>query len=113
METSTVQSIKLAIASGLGLSKDTLHVYVGLLVLFGTALASRRPLRSFVPWLAVLAVALAGEVVDGLDDIHSHGHWRWAASLHDIINTMVWPSVIVALARFTSMFGSGRDHSRT
>lgn len=44
MQTSAVQTLKLAIVELTGLSKDTLHVYVGLGVF--------------------LAVAIAGEVVD-------------------------------------------------
>ena len=94
-----VQEFKQAIVAGTGLSKDALHIYVGLTVLLLVALALRRPLRSFVPWLAVLGVAALGELVDMRDDIATLGYWRWGASLHDIMNTIFWPTVVLLLAR--------------
>jgi hypothetical protein len=103
METSAVQSIKLAIVAATGLSKDTLHVYVGLSVFLVVAAASKRSIASWTPWLAVLLVALLGEAVDMRDDLMSVGHWRWAASLHDVLNTVFWPSVLLLLARVTGI----------
>ncbi|MDR2549611.1 MAG: hypothetical protein LBD10_05345 [Desulfobulbus sp.] len=100
METSAFQSLKLAVVSATGLSKDALHVYVGLAVFLATSVALRKPLRSAVPWLAAIAVALAGEALDMRDDIASFGHWRWAASMHDILNTLFWPTVLLLLAKF-------------
>jgi len=100
METSVVQSIKLAIIAVTGLSKDALHIYVGLAVFLATAVVLRKPLRSIVPWLAVVAVAVAGELLDMRDDVASLGYWRWGASLHDVLNTIFWPTVLFLLARF-------------
>jgi hypothetical protein len=109
METSTVQALKLAIVSATGLDKDALHIYVGLVVFFTVAALFKRPLRSQVPWLVVLAVAIVGEFFDMRDDIASLGHWRWKASLHDIVNTQFWPAVIMLLARFSGLFGRFND----
>lgn len=105
METSTVQTIKLAIVAATGLEKDTLHVYVGLAVFFAVTAVSRRRLRSVVPWLSVLAVAIAGELIDMIDDFSSLGHWNWGASLRDIVNTLFWPTVIWLLAPLGFLFG--------
>lgn len=105
METSTVQVIKQMIVSATGLSKDTLHVYVGLAVMFVTAFVSRRSLRSFLPWLIVLAVAVAGELLDLRDDMVYLGHWRWQFSLHDIANTLFWPTVFLLLSRYDIVLG--------
>ena len=105
METTLVQSIKLAIVADTGLSKDALHVYVGLTVQFVAALVSRKTLRSAAPWLAVFALALVGELIDMRDDLVTSGHWRWGASLYDIVNTIFWPTVILALARRRILFG--------
>lgn len=107
---STVQSIKLAIVSATGLAKDALHVYVGLAVLLIAAAALRKPLRSVVPWLSVLAVACAGELLDLRDDIVYLGHWRWATSLYDILNTLFWPTVIWLLARKGILFRASDNH---
>ena len=99
METSAFQFIKLAIVAALELSKDALHIYVGLTVFLVVALALWKPLRSVVPWIAVVAMAVAGEVLDMRDDIASLGYWRWRASAHDILNTVFWPTLFLLFAR--------------
>lgn len=109
METSAVQAIKLAIVSVLGLSKDALHVYTGLAVFLVTAVVLRKPLRSFLPLFIVIAVAVSGELLDRHDDIASLGHWRWQASLHDVLNTLFWPSVLWFLARLGILSGRPND----
>ncbi len=111
METSTAQAIKLAIVQTTGLPKDALHIYVGLTVLLTVAAILRKPLRSIAPWLVVLIVALSGELIDMRDDIASLGYWRWGASLHDVLNTIFWPSVILVLARCGIIFGASNDRN--
>jgi len=49
METSTVQSIKLAIVDATGLSKDALHIKVELAGFLEIALVLRKSLRSIIP----------------------------------------------------------------
>lgn len=104
-----VQAIKLAIVSATGLSKDTLHVYVGLAVFLAAAFVLRRTLRSPLPWLVALVIAALGEIVDMRDDISSLGYWRWAASTHDIVNTIFWPTVLFCMARFSRLLGAPGD----
>lgn len=99
MEISAVQSIKLAIEEVAGLSRDALHIYVGLGVFLVAVVVSRKPLRSSVPWFAVLAVAVAGELVDMIDDLGRLGTWQWSASLHDVLNTVFWPTALWLFAR--------------
>ena len=96
---SAFQSAKLAIVSFLSLPKDALHVYVGLIIFLGAMVTLRKPMRSLVPWLVVLLLALAGEMWDGYDDLRSLGHLRPAASWHDIWNTLFWPTALLLLAR--------------
>lgn len=109
METSTVQLAKLIIIQASGLSKDALHVYVGLAVFLVAAALLRKPLRSIVPWLLVLIVASMGELLDMRDDIVSFGYWRWGASLHDVLNTLFWPTVLFLLARFGIFFKAPKE----
>lgn len=99
METSTVQALKLAVISFSALSKDALHIYVGLTVFLMVALVHKRGLRSLWAVGAVLLVASLGELLDMRDDLVSLGQWRWRASLHDIVNTTVWPMVLWVLLR--------------
>jgi hypothetical protein len=101
--TSTFQATKLEVVSTLGLSKDALHIYVGLLVFLAAAALLRRPLGSSIPLAMVLVVACVGEIFDARDDIADLGCWRAGASMHDIVNTMFWPAVLFALARYTKV----------
>jgi hypothetical protein len=109
MEPSTFQALKLALVDLTGLSKDALHIYVGLAVFLVVAIATRRQLRSWVPWFAVLAAAVLGEILDMQDDFMYFGHWRVLVSLHDIANTLFWPTVLLLLARYTRAFGEAND----
>lgn len=107
MPTSAVQSLKLTLIQATGLSRDALHIYFGLAALLFTALILRKRLTSsWVPWGVVFIIAVACEVSDMRDDLRTLGHWRWSASVHDLINTLVWPTVIVIFARWTSVFQS-------
>ncbi|SDI41365.1 hypothetical protein SAMN05216588_11688 [Pseudomonas flavescens] len=96
MDTSIVQSIKLTVVSLTGLSKDALHVYVGMAV-YLTLIAIIPRCRPYRAWLTVFVIACAGEWVDRRDDIGSLGYWRWQASTHDILNTVFWPTAITLL----------------
>ncbi len=100
------QALKLWLVENLHLGKDALHVHVALLLLFGSALAFRWPLRSWKPWLVVLAAALAGELWD-LRDSRAAGRAidLWA-NWKDVWNAMLWPSAILLLARTTALFGA-------
>lgn len=102
-ESSFVQSLKLDIMGFTGLAKDALHVYVGLGVWLLAAALFRRSITTLRPWLAVLVVACGIECFDAFDDWVQLGHWRWRASIHDIVNTMFWPTVLALLARYTRL----------
>lgn len=100
MDISTLQSLKLEIISATGLSRDALHIYVGLALLMAASGISRKSLGAFSSWLVVLAGASLIELFDLMDDKASLGYWRWAASFHDIANTLFWPTVIAVACRF-------------
>jgi predicted esterase len=100
VETSWYQAAKLFLVATLGLSKDALHVHVGLGVFLLAALIFRRPLSSPIPVAAVILAALGGETIDMWDDVRSLGYWRWQVSLGDVVNTIFWPLVLWALSRW-------------
>jgi hypothetical protein len=100
---SVFQETKLLLVDTFGLSKDALHIYVGLIVFFGTALLFRLPLRDIRPVLAVLLAALAGELWDIYDTAAIGAPQVYAGNWHDIWNTMFWPLAIMLLARFTGI----------
>ncbi|MDD1960565.1 hypothetical protein NP534_10660 [Pseudomonas sp. 39004] len=99
MDISTVQSIKLAIVAATGLSKDALHIYLGMAV-YLTMIVGTQRFKPYLGWLVVLLIASAGEWVDRRDDIASFGYWRWQASAHDVLNTLFWPTVLTLLWLF-------------
>jgi hypothetical protein len=100
---SFVQSLKLDIVAATGLSKDALHVYLGLITWLLAAALWRRPVTTLRPWLVALLVAMVVEGFDAFDDWVQLGRWRYMASLHDLINTMFWPTVLSLLARYTRL----------
>lgn len=105
MTIGSFQLLKLRLVETTGLAKDALHIYVGLGVLFGTALLFGWKLSSWRPWLAVALVALAGEAWDLRDTITAHQFVYLWANWHDLWNTLFWPSVILLIARRTRLLG--------
>ena len=101
MAMSTFQTYKHDLVQIAALSKDALHVYVGLTVFLVVAAVSRKGLRSTAALLVVVAVALVGELLDLRDEFRAHEHLKWGASLHDLLNTCFWPLVLWLLSRYT------------
>lgn len=102
-DSSFVQSLKLDIMGFTGLAKDALHIYVGLGVWLLAAALFRRSITTLRPWLAVLVVACVIEAFDAFDNWVQFGRWNYLASLHDVINTLFWPTVLALLARYTRL----------
>jgi hypothetical protein len=102
---SPLQSAKFWLIEHVSLAKDALHVYVGLALFLGTALAFRWPIRSWKPWAVALAAALIGEIWDLRDSLAYHTRVNLWANWKDLWNTMFWPTALLLLARFTGVFG--------
>lgn len=100
---SMFQDFKILLVDTFGLSRDALHVYVGLIIFFGTALIFRLALRDIRPVLAVLLAACVGELWDIYDTEAVGAQQVYAGNWQDIWNTMFWPLVIMLLARFTGI----------
>ena len=101
---SALQAVKGWLVDNVHLAKDALHIYVALLLLFGSALLFGWRLSSWRPWLVVGAVAVIGEIWDIRDRYVGHVPQQFGANWHDLWNTMFWPSVILLLARRTRLF---------
>lgn len=98
---SAFQSMKHEIVHFASLSKDALHIYVGMgAFLISSAFASKG-LRSVFALAVVVVLAMLGEVLDARDDLRKLGHWRYMSSLHDFANTLFWPLVLWLLARYS------------
>ena len=98
---SVFQSAKIFLGEITNLSKDALHIYVGLGVMLLVVIAFKKPLSDWRPIAAVALASVAGEIWDVIDTF-SHGSTpRWNANWKDIWNTMFWPTALFGLARFT------------
>ena len=104
---SPLQEAKWFLIGATGLSKDALHIYVGLGVLLGAALLGRWRIGDWRPLMAVVLVALAGELWDLVDNIRSGAPMQWRGHWKDILNTLFWPAVLTLLAH-TRLFRRGR-----
>lgn len=98
---SPLQDAKLWLGANLGLAKDALHIYIALLLFFGSATIFRWPLRSWKPWLVVAVATIVGEAWDLYDSIAYDTPIRLAANAKDILNTLFWPTALMMLARWT------------
>ncbi|OTG76246.1 hypothetical protein B9T26_03495 [Acinetobacter sp. ANC 4169] len=100
MYLSKFQELKIYIVNFTDLSRDSLHIYAGLLLFFIVAFIHHRQVKSRWAIWTVVMVAIAAELFDARDDLINHGYWRVGASMHDMINTIFWPLLIWLMARF-------------
>ncbi|EAQ98174.2 hypothetical protein [Congregibacter litoralis] len=103
VETSSYQLMKIHILNAVDLSKDAVHIYVGMAVFLITIIVWQRGRISWLSLIPVIAVATVMEALDLHDDSRSFGYLRWGASAHDLLNTVFWPTVIVLLAKLRLM----------
>jgi hypothetical protein len=93
------QQIKETIAVWTDLERDALHIYAALIAQVGSALLLRRSLAHWAPWLFVLALAGANELLD----MYGNGvveDWEVDSAVHDLWNSMLLPTLLLLLARF-------------
>ena len=77
-----------------GLDHSTLHVHVGM-VIWVAGVVIARDVGAVWPLAVAVAAELANEVLDRLRS----GSWRIRDTLADIVNSILWPVVLFALAR--------------
>ena len=97
------QDAKVLLVEATNLSKDALHVYVGLGVMLLAAILLRRSLKDWRPLAAAALAAVAGELWDVIDTLSHGGTPRWSLNWKDVWNTLFWPTTLFLLARFTSV----------
>lgn len=98
--TSFYQSLKIEIVNLLDMSKDAIHLHIGMFIFLASILILRRQRVSIIYLIPVFIVASIMEILDLSDDFRSLGHFNWANSLHDIINTCFWPVLIFLLLKY-------------
>ena len=91
-----------AIGDGTGLPDIILHIHAGMVLLMIARLITRRSFGTFIPWWVVVA----GEAFNEIMDRMTFGSWRWEDTSLDIINTLLWPTVICLGVRLRPMIRS-------
>ena len=100
--------LKEPIVEFFGMSRDALHVHVGLaLFLLVVALLRSCPRRFLYAWMVVLIVQSINELLDLHDWYYWTRSWNWRKSLGDYVHTMLWPSILFGLARWRSFLRWG------
>ena len=93
-------SFKQDLINATGLSKDALHIYLGVLLLVAFAFCLRRRINDPVAWLCVLAAVVANEFADYVHYLGSDHRYvtftLWDAAT-DVINSLAIPALICAL----------------
>ena len=105
---SVFQHAKLLLVDISHLAKDALHIYVALLVFFGSCLQFRWKASQIKPLLLVLVAALAGEAWDLRDQIVYGDPFEPDGHLKDVINTLAVPTIVFLLARYSAVFRGKR-----
>ena len=88
-----LNALKTGLNEFLHLSKDALHIHLGLAIYLIVLLTLARGRRLWLPWATVLVFELVNEAVD----IFHHGPStsELVGSVKDIVNTMLWPTVLL------------------
>lgn len=95
---SDIADAKTWLVWGLGLSRDALHVHIGLGLLLIAALLLRRRPDDWRCWTIVLAVGVANEVLDALAATGRGQPWV-IESMRDLMSTMLWPTMLLLFGR--------------
>lgn len=90
-------SHKIWLIETVGLTNDAMHVHGSLLILCVSALVLRRRPDSPWCWLIVCIAELFNEYADLRGA--AAGEATIDAALHDVYNTMFWPTVLLILGR--------------
>lgn len=90
-------SYKTWLIETVGLTNDAMHVHGALLILCLSALVLRRRLDSPWCWLIVCIAELFNEYADLRGA--AAGEATMDAALHDVYNTMFWPTMLLIFRR--------------
>jgi hypothetical protein len=94
------QNFKLFLVDALGVTKDGFHIVLGFLVLLIFARLFSLKLNSWKVLIAPILFAILLEVLDVHDALQYHYRINWLDSLHDIVLTVLLPTLLVAYNRY-------------
>ena len=97
---------KMLIERAATVSTDALHVIAGVLVQLLFAMALRRPLSSWLPWIAVFAAILFNEAVDFWVERWPSLSMQLAESVKDLVLTLLLPTALMLALRASPILRS-------
>ena len=83
-------AFKTQLSDLLGISKDALHIHLGLAIYLIVVVVFRRPLASWVPWLALLGFEIVNEFMPGSSTASDMAEMNGHSSLQ-IDEPTPWP----------------------
>ena len=86
------------------ISRDAMHVHASVAIFLAACLLLKLRPSDWRAWLIVLAMQCANEALDMLAMIEDDGVIYWWPCIKDTINTMILPTVLVLVARYTELF---------
>ena len=89
----TISDLKDVLEATLHLSRDALHVHIGMIIFIAVAALLRGRLRFVLAFGALLALCLVGEMADFSYAVRRGIAFNWLASAKDVANTMFWPAI--------------------
>ena len=89
----TISDLKDVLEATLHLSRDALHVHIGMIIFIAVAALLRGRLRFVLAFGALLALCLVGEMADFSYAVRRGIAFTWLASAKDVVNTMFWPAI--------------------
>src|SRR5690606_30681778 len=90
---STISDLKDVLEATTHLSRDALHVHIGLVIFIVAAAFLRSERRFLIAFVALLALCLIGEMADFQYAAQRNFAFNWLASAKDVVNTMFWPAI--------------------
>ena len=94
------------------ISHDTLHLIAGLLTNLVIATLLRRPITSWLPWLATFLVILANEAIDLWVEIWPDHAIQLGEGAKDIVTTMAIPTLLALAVRLNPRLFLGEPEKR-
>jgi hypothetical protein len=96
---SPYQQLKNTILSVVGLSKDAVHLYIGIGCFLLSVLLLRMPPNGYRALILGVLVSLGMEALDLRDNVRYRETTRAMASLHDLMNTNLLAFLVVVTMR--------------
>ena len=96
---SPYQQFKNQVLSIIGVSKDAVHIYIGIGCLLVSILLLRFPPNAFRSLILGFLVSVGMEALDLRDNVNYREFTRAIATTHDLLNTNLLPFLVVLTLR--------------